>query len=324
MKKNYSLYLSLDYDALVDALKKSSMETSTHFRYFSFNGKQYNLLKVDILAGIYKDSEAEITVRPTPGLFLQTLPNPEDPSVPFGDIIFLPGVFNPASDGPSCPSTSIFLAGVWSHPVNCYSISNLKNDPTIYLNKFDAMKLPFDLNQFLTPVDIKPSSKIDPDWISYPLFTPLDFAEPTDIKFITSNAKFMSNLFSADQRSNTLRQANDNKVEALNRVISQQRQLDQVNLATTLIMSNPTNLATNYRDKMECGCFNSERLLTNLYNPAGIQFYDLSAPTNDVSILPFILYDKSGNPISSVVLKAAIGKYCSGYQSRRIRLFLTE
>lgn len=304
-------------DGLLDALKGAITESTSNVNVFNFNGKQYNLLRVDILAGLYQDTDGEISVRPTPGLFLQVAPNPADPLVPSGDIIFLPGVFNPASDESTC--SSIFMAGVWSASVDCYSLNNLENDPTKYLNKFVPMKLPFNLNEFLSPGVINIDAPVNANWKSYPILIPLDFSLDADIKYVTQNEKFMTNLFSGGNSINRLlriaRQAN--QLDPLNRVISQQKKLDQVNLASTQIISNPSGLSVNNKDLSNCGCFNPDQQ-AGLYNPGGTQFYELNSPSDGVSIMPFILYDKSGSPISNFVVQSAISKYCSKYQSKFI------
>lgn len=313
----------LDMDDLLDSLKGSTTDMTSNVNVFNFNGKQYNLLRVDILAGLYQDTDGEISVRPTPGLFLQAAPNPADPLIPSGDIIFIPGIFNPASDGSSC--SSIFMAGVWSASVDCYSLNNLEKDPTKYLNKFDPMKLPFNLNAFLSPGVINIDAPVDANWKSYPILTPLDFSLGTDIEFITSNAKFMSNLFpgssNSNQRKRIARQIN--QLDPLKQVVSQQKKLDQVNLAATQIITNPTVLSLNNKDMSNCGCFNPDQL-AGLYNPGGTQFYELDSPANGVNIMPFILYDKSGSPISNFVVQAAISKYCSQYQGKIIKIHFAK
>jgi hypothetical protein len=42
--------------------------------FFNFSARPYNLLKLDILLGVYVDADGELSLRPTPGVFLESLP----------------------------------------------------------------------------------------------------------------------------------------------------------------------------------------------------------------------------------------------------------
>jgi hypothetical protein len=42
--------------------------------FFNFSSRPYNLLKMDILTGIYVDADGELSLRPTPGVYLESLP----------------------------------------------------------------------------------------------------------------------------------------------------------------------------------------------------------------------------------------------------------
>jgi hypothetical protein len=52
-------------------------------------------------------------------------------------------------------------------------------------------------------------------------------------------------------------------------------------------------------------------------NPQGVQFYALNIPAFGISVLPLIVYDAAGNPISNFVVQNAINTYCVKYQSNK-------
>lgn len=306
---------SIDFSELTKALSFQSTETP-FLNIFQLQNNQYNLLKVDILTGVYQDIDGEISLRPTPGLFLRSAPNPRNLNMPFGEIIFLPGIFNPASSD-DCSSSSMFTPGIMAPVIECFKMSNLNPDSTEYLNKFSPMKLAFNLNGFLFPGKIIPDQNVanklftlkpsDSNWATYPMLTVLN-TKPEDMNFIKTNDKFMSNLFSPGQ---------------LDKVIREQKFLDTLNLASTQIISSPTVLAI--KDQ---GIFNYQCLGVTLgfyLNPQGVQFYDLNVPNNQANLLPFIIYDKFGNPISNFVVQDAIKRYCLQYQGRfNIISFMTD
>jgi len=271
---------------------------------FTFASKQFNLLKIDILMGIYQDTSGDLSLRPTPGLFLISAPNPDDPKVPFGEVIFLPGIFNPASN-PDC-SSSLFTPGIVSPAVDCFKIANLKPDPTIYLNKFVPMKLPFNLNGLLSPGKLLRKNKsltlgsTDPNWTTYPLLTLLDFNVDSSLNFILTNDKFMGDLFSPGRTS---------------QVIANQKQPDKLELASTQVLFDPTILRQRDQSLFNMQCFRVDTPLPLVINPQGVQFYALNVPAFGISILPLIVYDAAGNPISNFVVQNAINTYCVKYQS---------
>lgn len=117
--------------------------------FFNFSTRPYSLLKLDILPGIFVDSDNELSLRPVPGVFLESIPT--DPTSPDRELIFLPGIFNPASS-PNCDLNSIFTPGIMSLPIDNYDLANLPLDNSRYLNRFIPMQLPFNINGFLTPL----------------------------------------------------------------------------------------------------------------------------------------------------------------------------
>lgn len=287
----------------------SLLSTKTPFmNLFTYSEKQYDFLKVDILTGIYVDQDGEISIRPTPGVFLQSIASPDDPQKPFGEIFFIPGIFNPISNG-KCKFNTLFTPGVFGPSVDCYSFKNLEADPTSYLNKFIPMKMPFNINGFLSPtsnlsVGTNVNRGIDPsnlNLISYPLLTPLDFNSNDNLALITQNNKFMTNLFSPD---------------SLNKVIKEQKPLDRMNLAATQIISSPSALSMSNKQLYNYQCLKYvPGKIPIRYYPQGVQFYTILTPKEGVGMVPFILYDSNGMPISSVIVQTAIVQYCKAYQS---------
>lgn len=59
--------------SLTDVLTLSTKD-APYLDIFNFSSRPYSLLRLDILPGIYLDANGEITVRPTPGVFLEALP----------------------------------------------------------------------------------------------------------------------------------------------------------------------------------------------------------------------------------------------------------
>lgn len=96
------------------------------------------------------------------------------------------------------------------------------------------------------------------------------------------------------------------------KIVEEQKQLDTQNLASTLVLSNPTMISPNKQDYLNSGCINQTGFLPK-YNGRGTQFYDTTTPTKDVSVLPFVVYDNFGNPIPQSIMGSAIDKYCSSY-----------
>lgn len=116
--------------------------------FFNFSTRPYSLLKLDILPGIFVDSDSELSLRPVPGVFLESIPT--DPTSPDRELIFLPGIFNPVVSA-NCQMKSIFLPGIISLPIDNYDLANLPLDFSRYLNRFVPMQIPFNVNGFLTP-----------------------------------------------------------------------------------------------------------------------------------------------------------------------------
>lgn len=132
---------------------------------------------------------------------------------------------------------------------------------------------------------------------SHILLTPVDFDPDSTFGLITKNDKFMSNLFSN---------------RSFYKIVEEQKQLDTPNLASTLVLSDPTMLPHNKPEYLNSACINRTGFLPK-YNPRGTQFYDPTTPTKDVSVLPFTVYDHLGDPIPQSVVKPAIDKFCSNY-----------
>lgn len=291
-------------ELLSDVLSLNS-DNKEYIDIFNFSNRPYGLLKLDILPGIYVDSDNELSVRPTPGIFLESLPN--DPTSPNRELIFLPGIFNPASS-PKCDLKSLFMPGIMSLPIDNYDLAHLPNDANRYLNKFIPMQIPFNINGFLTPLRSSSSDTISSLLLqqndkqgafrSHLLLTPIDTNTDTTFDIITKNEKFMSNLFSN---------------ESLYRVVREQKQLDVQNLASTQVLSNPTMLPLNKQTSLNSECIDPTGFKPK-YNAKGIQTYSPTKPTDGVTVLPFVLYDADGNPIPQSVVNDAIKKYCANYQ----------
>jgi len=275
---------------------------------FTFANKQFNLLKIDILVGIYQDTKGKLSIRPIPGLFLISVPNPDDLKVPFGEVIFLPGMFNP-NFSPDCNVTSIFTPGIVSQAIDCFKTDNLKPDPTVYLNKFIPVKLPFNLNGFLSPGDFFTKKKAftlslsDPNWMAYPILTVFDLNVNSSLNFITSDDKFMSDLFSPGR---------------ISEVIKRQKKIEKFELASTQILFNPTILREREKSFFNMQCLKSNLAIQLMNNPKGVQFYTFDTPAAGVSVLPLIVYDDVGNPIPNFIIQNAINKYCINYQSNKM------
>lgn len=135
-------------DQLADVLGLKT-ENLIYLDFFNFSTRPYSLLKLDILPGIFVDSDNELSLRPVPGLFLESIPT--DPLSPDRELIFLPGIFNPVASS-NCDLNSIFTPGIMSLPIDNYDLANLPLDSSRYLNRFIPMQLPFNINGFLTPL----------------------------------------------------------------------------------------------------------------------------------------------------------------------------
>lgn len=135
-------------DQLGDVLGLQA-DNQRYIDFFNFSTRPYSLLKLDILPGIFVDSDSELSLRPVPGVFLESIPT--DPTSPDRQLIFLPGIFNPVASS-NCDLKSIFLPGIMSLPIDNYDLAHLPLDFSRYLNRFIPMQMPFNLNGFLTPL----------------------------------------------------------------------------------------------------------------------------------------------------------------------------
>ena len=150
----------------LDALKTDlidlfslNINNESYLNYFDLSKKNIEILKIDILPGIYIDANDNLLIRPTPGLFYRYLSR--DLKKSHGnELIFLPGIFNPTTDL-NQQANAIFSPGIMSLPIDDVGIKNLQKDENHYLNKFKQIQIPFNLNIFnkssliLTPIDSK-------------------------------------------------------------------------------------------------------------------------------------------------------------------------
>jgi hypothetical protein len=200
-----------------------------------------------------------------------------------------------------------------SVPIEKYDLSNLANDVNKYLNKFVPMQLPFSINGFLTPLKLPISDTITALAInentpvelglfkSHLLLTPLDFNPDVTFDLISKNQKFINNLFSAD---------------SINQVVRQQKSLDTQNLASTLVLANPTMLPLNKQSTLNVPCVSNATV--KRHNPKGAFFYTPTYPGENVTVLPYVLYEEGANctkcNIPASVVTAALENYCKNYQ----------
>lgn len=124
-------------------------DNQRYIDFFNFSTRPYSLLKLDILPGIFIDSDNELSLRPVPGVFLESIPT--DPASPDRELIFLPGIFNPVATA-NCDLRSLFMPGIMSLPIDNYDLANLPFDNSRYLNRFVPMQIPFNINGFITPM----------------------------------------------------------------------------------------------------------------------------------------------------------------------------
>lgn len=289
-------------NSLKDILTLST-DNRPFINFFNFSNKPYRLLKLDILPGIYVDSDGELSVRPTPGLFLESIPQNETSLD--RDVLFLPGIFNSASST-DCSIRTIFTPGIMSLPIDSYDLANIPTDSSKYLNKFMPVQLPFNINGFLNPLKSSASDTVlsliqnnKINSFTYLLLTPLDINPDANFDLITKNDKFMSNLFSSD---------------GLNKVIKEQKQLDIPNLSSTLLLSDPTMLPLSKQTSWNEKCLNPDPNKPPRFSPKGGQFFTPTNPADNVTVLPFVFYDDNGNPIPESIIRQAIEKYCRNFQ----------
>ena len=296
LNKDYSFSLQKSIEALVartDMIKDMSqlnLALSLTPQMFNHSNTSFNLLKADILMGVYIDKDGEVSLRPTPGLFLSSLSNNE-PMMPGGEFLFLPGLFNPAADQ-YC--NTLFTPGIIS--LNKHSMA--------YLSTFRPLKMPFNLNGLLTDLKLSTSDtvltmndqkkKLASN--SYLVLTPFDLNAETSMELLNSNNKFMSNLFSSG---------------SFESVVKNQAPLTLADLAATQILSNVNMLSSD-----DNGHFNQKCLFNaTSFDARGAQFYELAEPIQNVSILPFSIYDQRGEPIGQQIVQTALFKYCQAFQS---------
>ncbi|RNA43047.1 hypothetical protein BpHYR1_042911 [Brachionus plicatilis] len=282
---------------------------------FSFNDKPYNLVKLDILPGIYLEPDGELTIRPTPGVFLKS----EyfiDPIIKSRELIFLPGIFNPAS-GQNCQANSIFIPGIFSHQIDNFDLDFLTPDVNKYLNKFIPMQIPFNINSMLTPFRESLSEtvlKLLPNGVpqsfaSYVLWTPLDFDPDSTFDLINKNEKFMTSLFSA---------------EGLSQIVNEQKQLNLESFLSTLLISDPSVISQFYSKNFSLNCITNDTNLYPVYRPQGVQFYNVTHPAQNVSVLEFILYDQNGQPVPQNEVNAALVSYCNSFSNKSGGVVMTN
>lgn len=289
------------------ALTLASSE-NPYLDLFNFNEKPYNLVKLDILPGIYLDADGQLSIRPTPGIFIKS----EyfiDPIIKSQEFIFIPGIFNPASSQ-NCKVNSIFTPGIFAHQIDNFDLDLLQTDANKYLNKFIPMQIPFNINSMLTPYRTSLSETVlrligsgrPENFDSYILWTPLDFNPDSSFDLINKNDKFMNKLFS---------------VGSLNQVVSEQTDLSSENLLSTLLLSNPSKISQFYAKNFSLKCITNDSNLFKENRAQGIQFYNVTNPTDNVSVMQFILYDQNGQPIPQREVYAALNAYCNSYKSKK-------
>ena len=292
-----------------EALKEVLSLTAPNEPYldlFNFSNRPYRLIKLDVLPGVYVDYDGELTLRPTPGIFLESVPKEFNSNK---EVIFLPGIFNPSSAS-DCNIKSVFMPGVMSQPVENFDLNDLSSDLNKYLNKFIPIQLPFNINGLLTTsnssfIDLVSSLLLEKKNASNKqlksevVFTPLDSNPEIVLNILTKNEKFMANLFSN---------------ESLDKLVKEQKQLDIESLASTLLISNPTMLPISKKAYANSVCLNSS--VSPRFTPKGAQFYNLTNPVQNVNVLNFIFYDENGGPIPQEIVRKSIEKYCLAYKAQ--------
>ena len=273
----------------------------------NFNEKPYNLVKLDILPGIYLDADGQLSIRPTPGIFIKS----EyfiDPISKSQEFIFIPGIFNPASSQ-NCKVNSIFTPGVFAHQIDNFDLNFLQPDANKYLNKFIPMQIPFNINSMLTPFRTSFSETVlkligserPENFDSYVLWTPLDFNPDLSLDLINKNDRFMNKLFS---------------LGGLNQVVNEQKEFNPENLLSTLLLSDSSKISQFNAKNFSLKCITNN---SNLYKEniaKGLQFYNVTNPTDNVSVMQFIVYDQNGQPIPQKEVYSALNAFCNSYKSK--------
>lgn len=207
------------------------------------------------------------------------------------------------------------MPGVMSLPIDNYDISSLVNDMSKYLNKFMPLQLPFSINGFLTSLSSSSTADIITNLLqpnspsqfrSYVILTPLDFNPDATLGILTKNVKFRASLFPPG---------------SLNQVIKNQKKLNTQELASTLLVYNPTMLATNKQNFLNSNCVISNATgAPKKFLPKGVQFYNTIKPAENVTVLPYILYEEGENctkcNIPAAVVQNALNNYCKSYECK--------
>jgi hypothetical protein len=64
----------IDKPELLGDILTLNAKEEPYLDFLNFSSRPYNLLKMDILPGIYVDADGELSLRPTPGVYLESLP----------------------------------------------------------------------------------------------------------------------------------------------------------------------------------------------------------------------------------------------------------
>lgn len=245
--------------------------------YLNFTNISYSFLKIETLLGIYLDTDSKLTMRPTTGIFLRS-------NIDINDLIFLPGIFSTYSND-TTNLMSIFTPGVMSLPIETYTLDNLRDESTKYLNTFSSIMLPFKINKVLFPFDSFNDllNNSNYTYVSKVILTPIDFNQDSNFNILKND------IISSNQ-----------SFENIIKNITYNNTLDLV--STQILL---TNSKTFY-----------SRIANNNYNPGGIQLYDEIVLNNNLTIVPFIVYDKNQFiNIPKDIIQKAIGSYCLNYEN---------
>ena len=104
-------------DELIDVLTLR-IPDGPFIDFLNFSSRRYIPVEMDIMHGIYIEANGDLSVRPTPGLFLVS---PES-----DELTFLPGLFNPTWSLPNpddldcAQSGRLFTPGIMSLPIGNY------------------------------------------------------------------------------------------------------------------------------------------------------------------------------------------------------------
>jgi hypothetical protein len=177
-----------------------NINSESYLNYFDISEKDIEILKLDILPGIYLDSNEKLIIRPTPGLFYRYLSR-DLKQAQDDQLLFLPGIFNPITEI-NQEKNSIFSPGIMSLPIDDFDIKYIEKDENYYLNKFKPIQIPFNLKILNNKSNL--------------ILTPID-----------SNSNY-EDLFNKKLNGE------------LNKLINDQKQLSARTILSTVILSNPT------------------------------------------------------------------------------------